>query len=121
MLIPPVKLYDRGQFRQDIVDILQSNSRQPGSLYGDLNGQLSALELGGRRLDALIAEYGLDMIRAALAELRRRAEQLMRANIAELPDGPYSAAEWLDNGGNVNQPLLLTPALTVPGNRIPLD
>src|SRR3546814_21097182 len=90
MLIPPVKLYDRGQFRQDIVDILQSNSRQPGSLYGDLNGQLRALELGGRRLDALIAEYGLDMIRADLAELSRRPAQLMRANIANLPDGTYS-------------------------------
>ena len=27
ILIPPVKLYDRGQFRQDVVDILSSNSR----------------------------------------------------------------------------------------------
>jgi N-methylhydantoinase B len=43
MLIPPVKLYDRGEFRQDIVDILSSNSRLPLSLYGDLNGQINAL------------------------------------------------------------------------------
>ena len=31
MLIPPVKLYDRGEFRQDVVDILSANSRQPMS------------------------------------------------------------------------------------------
>ena len=27
MLIPPVKLYDRGEFREDILDIVQANSR----------------------------------------------------------------------------------------------
>ncbi|EDP65336.1 5-oxoprolinase (ATP-hydrolyzing) [alpha proteobacterium BAL199] len=121
MLIPPVKLYDRGIFRQDIVDILQSNSRQPGSLYGDLNGQLSALELGGRRLDALIDEYGVAIIREALVELRRRAEQLMRANIAELPDGTYSAEDWLDNDGIVDEPLRIALDLTIAGDRMTLD
>jgi len=121
MLIPPVKLYDRGQYRPDIVDILQSNSRQPGSLYGDLNGQLSALELGGKRLDALIDEYGLDVIRGALVELRRRAEQLMRANIAELPDGTYSAEDWLDNDGIVDEPLKIALDMTIAGDRMTLD
>jgi N-methylhydantoinase B len=58
MLIPPVKLYDRGEFRQDIVDILSANSRLPLSLYGDLNGQIGALELGEKRMNALLDEYG---------------------------------------------------------------
>ena len=40
MHIPPVKLFRKGVLNQDIVDILQTNSRLPGSLYGDLNGQL---------------------------------------------------------------------------------
>ena len=44
MLIPPVKLYDRGEPRQDVIDILSANSRLPNSLYGDLNGQINALE-----------------------------------------------------------------------------
>ena len=50
MLIPPVKLASGGVINQDIVDILQSNSRLPESLYGDLNAQVSALELGVNRL-----------------------------------------------------------------------
>jgi len=60
MLIPPVKVYVKGEFRQDIVDILQANSRQPISLYGDFNGQINALDLGIRRLTALLDEYGAD-------------------------------------------------------------
>ena len=49
MLIPPVKLYDKGVYRSDIVDILSANSRLPLSLFGDLNGQINALDLGEQR------------------------------------------------------------------------
>ena len=45
MLIPPVKLIEGGVLNEDIVDILRANSRQPISLYGDLNGQINALDL----------------------------------------------------------------------------
>ena len=57
-LLPPVKLFERGQIRQDVIDILMANSRLPGSAYGDLNGQINALDLGERRMDALLDEYG---------------------------------------------------------------
>ena len=77
--------------RQDIVDILSANSRLPGSLYCDLNGQINALDLGLRRMTALLDEYGDETVSEALAELRNRAATLMAANIAELPDGTYSA------------------------------
>ena len=59
MLIPPVKLASGGVINQDIVDILQSNSRLPESLYGDLNAQVSALELGVKRLSEILEEYGI--------------------------------------------------------------
>ena len=121
MLIPPVKLYEAGRFRQDIVDIMQANSRQPGSLYGDLNGQINALELGERRLSALLDEYGDAVIQEALAELQQRAAQLMRSNIAELPDGTYSCDDWLDNDGITDEPLKIALDLTIDGERMTLD
>ena len=69
--IPPVKLVRAGVLQQDIVDILAANSRVPQSNWGDLNGQLNALDLGERRLHALLDEYGDDTIAAALAALTR--------------------------------------------------
>jgi len=121
MLIPPVKLFEAGNFRQDIVDIMQANSRQPGSLYGDLNGQINALELGERRLAALLDEYGDDVIREAMGELQQRAALLMRANIAELPDGTYSADDWLDNDGITDEPLKIALDLIIDGDQMTLD
>jgi N-methylhydantoinase B len=120
-LMPPVKLFERGRMRQDIVDIMQANSRLPGSLYGDLNGQINALDLGVGRLTELLDEYGDETVRGAMAELKSRAATLMRANIAALPDGVYAAEDWLDNDGIVDEPLKIALAIRVSGETMTLD
>ena len=121
MLIPPVKLYDQGEFRQDIVDILSANSRLPMSLYGDLNGQINALELGERRIGQLLEEYGVDTASTVLAALKERAATMMRAQIRELPSGTVSAEDWLDNDGITDEPLKIALDLTIDGDRMVMD
>ena len=119
--IPPVKLVRACVLQQDIVDILAANSRLPQSNWGDLNGQLNALDLGERRLHALLDEYGDETIAAALTSLSARAEALMRANIAGLPDGTYSCDDFLDNDGVTDRALRIALDLTVAGDRMRLD
>lgn len=121
MLIPPVKLFDRGEWRQDIVDILSANSRLPLSLYGDLNGQVNALELGERRMQALIDEHGDGTVAECLRELKARAARMMRAQIASLPAGTVSAEDYLDNDGIVDEPLKIALDLTIAGERMIMD
>jgi N-methylhydantoinase B len=119
--IPPVKLVRGGVIQQDIIDILAANSRVPQSNWGDLNGQLNALDLGERRLNALLDEYGDETITAALAALSQRAEALMHANIAALPDGIYHCDDFLDNDGVTDEPLRIALDLTIAGGRMTLD
>ena len=119
--VPPVKIVRDGRLQQDVVDILAANSRVPQSNWGDLNGQLNALDLGEKRFHALLDEYGDDTIRAALAALTSRAEALMRANISALPDGVYSYDDFLDNDGITDKPLHIALDLTVAGDRMKLD
>ena len=121
MLIPSVKLFERGELRQDIVDILSANSRLPGSLYGDLNGQINALDLGVRRLEALLDEFGDDTVAEALVTLRERASKLMRAHIRDLPDGTVSAEDFLDNDGITDEPLKVALDLTIDGETMVMD
>jgi N-methylhydantoinase B len=119
--IPPVKLVRHGVIQQDIIDILAANSRVPQSNWGDLNGQLNALDLGERRLNALLDEYSEETISSALAMLSQRAEALMRANIAALPDGTYSCDDFLDNDGVSDAPLRIALDLTISGEKMTLD
>lgn len=121
VLIPPVKLFRRGVMQQDIVDILQANSRVPRSNWGDLNGQLNALDLGERRFQALIDEYGDAVVEAALVAASARAERLMRDNIAALPDGIYSFEDYLDNDGIRDETLTIALDLTIRGDEMCLD
>ncbi len=101
--------------------MLAANSRTPQSNWGDLNGQINALDLGERRLHALLDEQGDASVAAALAALSARAESLMRANIAALPDGTYRCDDFLDNDGVTDQPIRIALDLTIDGDGMVLD
>lgn len=105
MLIPPVRLISQGEFNDDLMHVLKSNTRLPNSLYGDLNGQLAALKIGEQRLTALLDEAGADEISEALDSLRARAVTLMQANIKKLPEGDFFCEDFLDNDGITDEPL----------------
>jgi N-methylhydantoinase B len=119
--VPPVKLARAGVIQQDIIDILAANSRVPQSNWGDLNGQLNALDLGERRVQALLEDYGEELIVSALDVLTARAEKLMRANIADLPNGTYSYDDFLDNDGITDVPLRIALDLVISGDTMRLD
>lgn len=120
-VLPPVKLVRAGVLQTDIVDILMRNTRLPASAQGDLNGQLGALDLGVKRLDALLSDYGVETVQGALTALTDRAEALMRAEISALPDGRWEAVDYLDNDGIDPEPLAIKVALEVAGDRLSLD
>ena len=113
MLIPPVKLFEAGVMKQDIVDILSANSRLPNSLYGDLNGQINALDLGQERLHALLDEYSEDTILDALSALRGRAEQMMREHLLQLGSNKFHVEDYLDNDGVTDTALKLALDMTI--------
>lgn len=119
--IPPVRILRGGVLDEDVLAILRANTRLPDSLWGDLNGQLAALELGGRRLDGLLDEYSDAVVAQALAELRARALRLMRSHIASLPDGRYSFDDVMDNDGVRDETLKIALDMTVQGERLTLD
>ncbi|MDP2804210.1 MAG: hydantoinase B/oxoprolinase family protein [Phreatobacter sp.] len=121
VLIPVVKLVSAGETRQDILDILAANSRLPNSNWGDLNGQLNALDLGEIRLNALLDQYGAATIDQAFVAFSARAEALMREAIAALPDGTYAFEDYLDNDGIVDARLTVALDLTIAGETMVLD
>lgn len=121
MVIPPVKLYTAGKLRQDVVDILRANTRLPDSLYGDMNGQVNALDLGARRLHALLDEYTDATVEEALAELKRRAALQFRSLIRDLPDGRYAAEDFLDNDGIRDVALRIGLEVVIEGESLTLD
>ncbi|MGE6915723.1 hydantoinase B/oxoprolinase family protein [Achromobacter kerstersii] len=119
--IPPVRIVRAGVLDLDVLAILKANTRLPDSLWGDLNGQLAALELGAGRLDGLLDEYGDATVLESLDTLRERARRLMRDHIAQLPDGEYAFEDMLDNDGVRDVALRIALTLKIAGDRLTLD
>jgi N-methylhydantoinase B len=119
--IPPVRLVTAGVVNNDIIAILAANSRTPQSNFGDMRGQINALDLGERRLGELLKEYGPDVVRATFETFTARAEALMREEIRSLSDGCYSFHDYLDNDGIVDEPLTIAVDMTISGDRMILD
>ncbi len=119
--IPPVRIVQGGELAQDVLAILRANTRLPDSLWGDLNAQLAALDLGVKRLDDLLEEYSEQMVKSAFGELRRRTLQLMKSHIAALPDGQYDFSDVLDNDGVRDELLHISLQMTIQGDRLVLD
>jgi len=74
-----------------------------------------------RRMADLLDEYSDAVVDEALLELRTRAANLMAANIADLPDGSWSAEDFLDNDGIVDEPLKIALDLTIKGGQMIFD
>src|ERR1700683_3037957 len=67
--VPPVKLYEAGRLRDDLLDLLALNIRNPREFRGDLAAMVGAAHLGERRLSRLFAGFGADVVEAAVGTL----------------------------------------------------
>jgi N-methylhydantoinase B len=119
--LPPVKLFKRGVMDEEILAIILSNIRIADQRIGDIKAQAAALAIGEKRLAALIERYGADTVDAAIAELRARAAQQMRARIAGIPDGVYQGQSIVDSDGVVDEPLLIKMKITKAGSGLTFD
>ena len=119
--LPPVKLFKRGELDREIYAIITSNIRIADQRIGDIKAQAAALTVGSRRLTALIERYGAATVEQAIAELKSRAEQQMRAKIATLPDGVYEGEAVVDSDGVVDEALYIRLKVTKQESELRFD
>ena len=94
--IAPVKLYDRGQLNQQILNVFLDNCRIPEQNLGDLRALMASLNTGERRLHELVARYGVEQVERGIEDLMGYAERLVRAMVREIPDGEYTFWDYMD-------------------------
>ncbi len=120
--LPPVKLWKKGVMDEEILAIILSNIRIADQRIGDIKAQAAALSIGEKRLTALLDRYGADVVQEAIAELRARAAQQMRAKIARIPEGTYHGHSMVDSDGVVDEPLHIRVKVTrTPANELEFD
>jgi len=115
--IPPVKIMRRGKIVPDVLALLLNNVRTPEEREGDIGAQIAACQTGAQRLAAICARYGLERAQKAAAGLLGYSEQLMRAFLATVPPGTYSAEDFLDDDGVESRPVRIAVTIRVPARK----
>jgi len=97
--LPPLRLVSRGTLNVDLEKVILANVRTPDERKGDLGAQLAATLRASERLAELARRYGAEEIIGAMAEVIDYSERLMRAGLAELPDGEGTFEDFCDGDG----------------------
>ena len=95
--IPPVKIWDRGKPRNDVINLIFTNMRARRDQEGDFNALIGACQVGERNLLGMIEKYGMEQTDACINELLNMADRHMRSLIKGVPDGTYEGTA--DPGG----------------------
>ena len=119
--VPPLRLYDRGELREDVMRMLRVNVRHPRDFTGDLSAQIGSVRLGERRLLEFVDEIGADTAAAAADRILDAAEAETRAVIAGWKDGAYAGEALLDDDGRGNPDIAVRAAVTVAGSGLRVD
>jgi N-methylhydantoinase B len=117
----PTRIYQEGQPREDIIDLLRRNGRFGYSLVGDMNAQVAACRTGEVRLQGILDRFGYDTYLEARDEIFRQSELLEREAVAAIPDGVYRAEGWLDDDGLGSDPIPVRVRVEVKGDAMTID
>ena len=119
--IPPIKLYEAGKPRDDLLDMLALNVRNPREFRGDLAAMLGAAQLGERRVSKLFAEFGAVVVEAAIEAILDTTEQQTRAVVSTWKDGVFHGEAFLDDDGHGRSDIRIAAKVTKKGSDIEVD
>jgi len=121
IIIPPVKLVKRGVIDRDIQALIRSNVRTPEVQMGDVRAQIAANNTGARRVAELVEQHGVEALHDAMDQTMGYSERRMREEISTMPDGVYSAVDYMEDilfgGGDVE----ISVTVTKRGDEITFD
>lgn len=120
--VPPIHLYEAGRLREDVLDLLALNVRNPRDFRGDLAAMVGAARLGERRMKRLFDEFGGPIVERAVDAILDAAEQQTRAVVATWKDGVFYGEAFLDDDGSGGREnIRIAARVTKHGSEIEVD
>ncbi len=118
--IPPVLIYRDDEPVEDLLNLIIHNTRDPASRLLDIKAQYAGTFVGEQRIKAIVKKYGRAALAEAMAASLDHSERLMRACIAKIPDGIYTAEDCVEPVG-MAELVPIKVKITVAGDRMTFD
>jgi N-methylhydantoinase B/oxoprolinase/acetone carboxylase alpha subunit len=118
LCVPITRLYAAGEPNETAFAFIAENVRTPGLVLTDLEAQITANDLGARRIAAFLEEYRLPDLSTVAETIQTHSEQAMRRAISAIPDGVYESVVQADG---LDASVRLQCRVTVAGDGIEID
>ena len=119
--IPPLRLYDQGVPRDDLLQMLAANVRHPENFLGDLNAQIGSVKIAARRAESLLEHYGTERLMGYVSGILAATERQVRQFIADWPDGIYHGESLVDDDGFDSKMIPIRATVTIQGDSMTID
>ncbi len=117
-----IKLWSKGQPIEEVYRIIETNTRMPQELTGDIAAQLAGCLLGRDLTAALADRYGIATFDRAVEAILERSEAAARTFIRNMADGIYTTETWLDNDrSGSDDPVPIKVKVIVAGDELTVD
>lgn len=94
-----IKLVRNRQKVEEIYRIIESNTRLPEMLLGDIEAQLAGCLKGKELFEGLLKRHGRTVLFDSINEMWRASEEAARTRVSAIPDGVYEMESFLDDDG----------------------
>ena len=119
--LPPLRIYDGGAPRRDLLQMLAANVRHPENFLGDLNAQIGSVMIAAQRVRSLLDEYGPDRLTVYINEVLLATERQVRQVISEWPDGVYKGESLVDDDGFDSKLIPIRATVTIRDDTMTID
>ena len=118
---PGIRVCRDDETIDDVIALIRENVRLPVQSLGDFNAGLAAVRIAETRLSEVLARYGTHAVKATFGHILETSERLSRAAVAALPDGDYTAEDWIDGDGISEERFRVAVTVRIRGDTITFD
>lgn len=121
LIFPGTKIVNGGKLVHDITELIRFNSRLPDLTLGDFHAQLASLRVGERSLHQIWDKFGVDTVDQGIRQVIEHGEAVARRAVAELPDGSWTAVDYIDDDNITDDLIKIQVTVTVDGDQMTAD
>ena len=120
--IPPVKIWKKGVYNEDLVKLVLHQSRTPAWCAADLNALIASCRVAARRVIEMSERFGVDTYVSATQELLARNHRAMKTLLAQaISEEPVSFEDYICDDGMGYGPYKLKCTMWREGDTVILD
>ncbi len=119
--IPPIRIYERGKERSDVLNLILTNVRLYELQRSDLLCMTAATRIGAKRLADLMEMWGKDKIETYIEDVFNYSDSMMREQVEKILDGTYHAENVPQSPGRFNDASIIQCDMTIKGSNMILD